>query len=107
MHSNLKDIYPSDMCSSRIIAGAFTPFLIAPASTGSMDKFMLKYHEKVNTINLKIFTRWGSVVYESDNYDNTWDGTNVTAGTYYYEVAVTSPALTEERPHRGWIVVVK
>ncbi|MEX6687983.1 gliding motility-associated C-terminal domain-containing protein [Danxiaibacter flavus] len=107
MHSNLKTIYSSDMCSSRIIAGAFTPFLIAPASAGSMDKLVLKYHEKVNSIHLKIFTRWGSVIYETDNYDNSWDGDNVSAGTYYYEAAVSSPALADERPHRGWIVVVK
>ena len=68
---------------------------------------MLKYDEKVSSINLKIFTRWGAVVYESDNYDNTWDGANVNAGTYYYEAGISSPVLEDERPHRGWIVVVK
>lgn len=38
--------------------------------------------------DLRVFNRWGQVVYESKAYQNDWDGTNngedVPVGTYYY-----------------------
>jgi hypothetical protein len=33
---------------------------------------------------LKVFNRWGSVVYEMNGYKNDWDGGEVPDGTYYY-----------------------
>jgi gliding motility-associated-like protein len=34
--------------------------------------------------SLQIFNRWGSKVYSSSNYNNTWDGGRVPEGTYFY-----------------------
>jgi len=36
------------------------------------------------TNELKIYSRWGNVVYETRNYKNTWKGDGVPDGTYYY-----------------------
>ena len=33
---------------------------------------------------LKVYNRWGTMVYENDNYDNTWTGEGLAEGTYYY-----------------------
>ncbi|SFT17316.1 gliding motility-associated C-terminal domain-containing protein, partial [Zhouia amylolytica] len=64
------------------------------------------------TTNVKIFNRWGTVVYESDNYQNNWDGTTtssavgssrtVPAGTYYYVVELENSGL---KPITGYIYV--
>lgn len=51
---------------------------------------------------MKIFNRWGKIVYEADDYDNTWDAANVTAGTYFY--AIEGP---EGQQYSGYIVIVK
>ncbi len=104
---SLLKVRPENISSSRIISGAFTPFLIMPVSNCSTNKLILQYDEKVHCVNLKIFTRWGSLIYESDNYDNNWDGANVTAGTYYYEITASSRSWPSNKSHRGWIVVVK
>lgn len=47
-------------------------------------------------INLKIFNRWGALIYQSDNYQNNWNGTSnkssigtsnkVPTGTYFYVI---------------------
>ncbi|GAA4883282.1 hypothetical protein GCM10023311_01750 [Flaviramulus aquimarinus] len=47
-------------------------------------------------VNLKIFNRWGALIYQSDNYQNNWNGTSnstsigtsnkVPTGTYYYVI---------------------
>ncbi len=40
--------------------------------------------------SLQIFNRWGSRVYESNNYNNKWDGGGVPDGTYYYILVLQS-----------------
>lgn len=36
--------------------------------------------------SVRVFNRWGQVVFESENYANNWRGGNLPDGTYYYEV---------------------
>ena len=33
---------------------------------------------------LHIFNRWGRIVYQSNNYQNDWDGSNLPDGVYFY-----------------------
>ena len=33
---------------------------------------------------LKVYNRWGSLVYENENYDNSWKAEGLSEGTYYY-----------------------
>ena len=52
--------------------------------------------------NVKIFNRWGAMVYEQKDYQNNWGGTSpdnavgsngtLPAGTYYYLVDAISPS---------------
>ncbi len=49
-------------------------------------------------VNLKIFTRWGTLVYQEDNYTNNWKGENLTNGVYYYETI-----LENGESCRGWV----
>ena len=44
------------------------------------DNCVLKFPGSV----LKVYNRWGTLVYENDNYDNTWTGDGLAEGTYYY-----------------------
>ncbi|GAA4952451.1 hypothetical protein GCM10023314_27380 [Algibacter agarivorans] len=55
-------------------------------------------------IDLKIFNRWGALIYQSDNYQNNWNGTSnsssmgisnkVPTGTYYYVITLINSELT-------------
>jgi gliding motility-associated-like protein len=39
-------------------------------------------------VELKVYNRWGALVYQSQNYQNNWAGTSngnhLAAGTYFY-----------------------
>ncbi|MFT7606121.1 MAG: gliding motility-associated-like protein, partial [Saprospiraceae bacterium] len=48
--------------------------VISPNDDNKNDELIISCVENFNN-NLKIFNRWGQMVYEADNYDNTWSGT--------------------------------
>ncbi|WP_323026851.1 gliding motility-associated C-terminal domain-containing protein [Gelidibacter japonicus] len=64
------------------------------------------------TIELQIFNRWGAMIYESNNYQNDWNGSSskasigssnyVPTGTYYYVVNLKNSGL---KPFAGPIYV--
>lgn len=67
----------------------FVPNIITPNGDGSNDDLRVPCLETEHTNNsLKIFNRWGDVVYQAQPYQNDWDGTYQNAplppGTYFY-----------------------
>jgi len=48
--------------------------VISPNNDGKNDELIISCVEGLDN-NIKIFNRWGQMVYEADNYDNTWMGT--------------------------------
>ena len=67
----------------------FVPNIITPNNDGSNDNLRVPCLESEHTNNsLKIFNRWGDVVYQAKPYQNDWDGTYQNAplppGTYFY-----------------------
>uniref|UniRef100_UPI00262743F1 gliding motility-associated C-terminal domain-containing protein n=1 Tax=Flavobacterium sp. TaxID=239 RepID=UPI00262743F1 len=72
--------------------------VVTPNNDGANDFFRIGgLGECGFTYDVKIFNRWGSLVYEDHNYQNNWDGiarssvskgSNLPAGTYYYIVNV-------------------
>jgi gliding motility-associated-like protein len=75
----------------------FIPEGFSPDEDGVNDKFVI-YGVNGKRISLLVFNRWGTLVYESNNYLNNWDGTcnqpNVLSGdylpegTYFYIVKI-------------------
>ncbi|MFB6343462.1 gliding motility-associated C-terminal domain-containing protein [Saccharicrinis sp. FJH62] len=54
---------------------------------------------------IRIFTRWGDMIYEVDNYQNEFDFANYPAGTYYYTVSYTDEGVRKE--YRNYVEVIK
>lgn len=52
----------------------FIPNSFTPNGDGNNDVFEI-YGQGIKTIDLKIFNRWGELVYESNNQFSGWDGT--------------------------------
>ncbi len=78
------------------IPNVFTPF---PLSPGYNDYFRIGNYD--TRVGLKVWDRWGSLVYTSDQYQNDWDGHGLDAGVYYY--IVTSP----EKEYKGWVQLIR
>jgi gliding motility-associated-like protein len=87
---------------SDILCGEiFIPEGFSPNGDLSNDVFVI-YGVDGKRIDIKVFNRWGNLVYESDSYQNNWDGVcntggvlfgeNLPEGTYYYLVQIDGEA---------------
>ncbi|MDA9121323.1 gliding motility-associated C-terminal domain-containing protein, partial [Flavobacteriales bacterium] len=69
----------------------------------------------VESIDLKIYNRWGLKIFETTNPDILWDGTNkdtkldCSDGVYYYICTVNEIGLTgvEPRDLHGYIHLIR
>jgi gliding motility-associated-like protein len=75
-------------------AEVFIPEGFSPNGDGVNDYFYIKGADKY-IVTLKIYNRWGNLVYESKHYQNDWDGisntglllsTKLPDGTYFYSI---------------------
>ena len=82
--------------SSRVIVIGMPPVYIpnsfTPNGDGNNDLFLI-YGEGIKTVNLKIFNRWGEMVFNSENqflgWDGNYKGANQPVGVYVYEAQIT------------------
>lgn len=66
------------------------PNVFTPNGDGKNATFHIQFLENFPDTRLIVRNRWGNVVYENQNYDqaNNWDGDDLPAGTYYYELSI-------------------
>ena len=73
----------------------FVPEGFSPNGDGVNDVFVVNSNGK--TVSVQFFNRWGSKVYENNNYQNDWGGNNSDSkelldATYYYIIKVEGEA---------------
>lgn len=77
------------------------PNVISPNGDGQNDVF---YIEGIlaSRSTVRIFNRWGQVVYEKQDYKNNWAAPGLPDGTYFYEVMVDR----DPEPYTGHLTVL-
>jgi gliding motility-associated-like protein len=85
----------------------------SPNGDGVNDVFVIRGISIYPNNKLTIINRWGNVVFEKDNYDNTWDGKSTQGirfggdelpdGTYFYILDLGN----NEKPYKGFIYISK
>jgi gliding motility-associated-like protein len=65
-----------------VIEEMVVPNIFSPNGDGVNDLFVIS--GLPNNTSLKIFNRWGNLVYRSDAYQNNWNGDSQSEGTYFY-----------------------
>lgn len=108
-----KDEFHFDVCSNGIckkdtltIQVIGLPDGFSPATGGNgdgiNDNYKVEFPESYGKVNLQVFNRWGSLVFESSDYKNEWDGTSnrgitigseLPDGTYFIEVHFEKTSL--------------
>ncbi|MEN8138025.1 MAG: gliding motility-associated C-terminal domain-containing protein [Bacteroidota bacterium] len=82
------------------------PNVITPNGDGYNDVFEVPCLSKYENNHMRIYDRWGQTVFETDNYQNNWNGTNqngdLLTGTYYYEFTSSNQPTKS-----GYVVVVR
>ncbi len=76
----------------------FIPEGFSPNADGVNDFFELQQLPYGAVVDLEVYNRWGGLVFESDNYLNDWNGTNIDgndlpAGSYIYVVRIANKSL--------------
>jgi gliding motility-associated-like protein len=69
------------------------PTAFSPNGDGFNDKFIVRGIEDFPENSFVVFNRWGQTVYESNSYNNQWDGSSssgdqLTDGTYFVVLKV-------------------
>lgn len=86
----------------------FIPNAFTPNGDGLNDTFGVS-GEAIKEFHLKIFNRWGEVIYESNNVKDRWDGTymgeKVPEGTYIYTVTAAG-ASGKRQSKEGRVKVI-
>jgi gliding motility-associated-like protein len=100
--SSTYTVTATDACGRTATASTFVevecdvviPNVFSPNGDGMNDYWVIDgITSKQNTV--RIFNRWGQVVFSTNNYRNNWQGSDLPDGTYFYEVFVTNKGKEE------------
>gem|GEM_PF-3967456 len=87
----------------------FIPEAFSPNNSGFNDYFVIGgLLDKYPNSSIKIYDRWGTLVFEQDPYENKWDGKDMNnrdlpVGTYYYILKLERG----EEPIRSFIYLTR
>ena len=84
----------------------FIPQAVTPNDDGKNDYFELHSLDEV-TCDLKVFNRWGQIIYENSDYQNEWYGQNQNGDqlendTYFYVILID-----DYLEYNGYVVLKK
>lgn len=80
--------------------------VLTPNGDGYNDQLVFINKDYLTNLELIIVNRWGDRLYESKNYQNTWDGGGVSGGTYYY-IIKGKRKNGEDFYQKGWLLLNK
>jgi len=100
-------------CISEPTVVTIDRFCIPNGFTPNGDEFNQTFeilHPANMKIKLTIFNRWGNQVYESNDYQNDWEGKGVGSeyvpnGTYYYIAEFTNATSGAKKTYTGYVVI--
>ncbi len=76
------------------------PNIFTPNNDGTNDRFVPIQWQYIDSVDFKVFSRWGTLVFETGDPEIKWDGTHrdtgeiSTDGTYYYVAKVFTIRLS-------------
>lgn len=90
------------------------PNIFSPNNDGVNDNFGLITNKTINQYQLRVFDRWGTLIYDSTNPEEPWDGRyngqSVPTNSYVYQVSLTSELCDgqlKEENYSGSILLVR
>ncbi len=92
------------------------PNVITPNGDGKNDLFTpLKCPSFVQSLDFKVFNRWGAKVYDTKDVNINWNGktnggSDLAAGQYYYEVTVYFESVQrggKPATFKGWVQLLR
>ena len=75
--------------------------VITPNGDNLNDRFVVENAALYANNELAVFNRWGREVYRKKGYDNSWDGDDLPAGTYFYLFTANGQSI------KGTVQIIK
>jgi len=93
--------YSKDSVLVRVLGEFNPPNAFSPNGDGFNDTWKMEGFKLFNTVSVKIFNRWGQLVFESSDPNAEWDGTNkkgkdLPVGTYYYIIDYSTDSYSKK-----------
>ena len=86
------------------------PNFFTPNGDGFNDLFEIPI-ENVTSYSLKIYSRWGKLVFKTDDPNEHWDGKNgwfnASSGIYYYRLKFESTCTNGPRVKNGYVELAR
>jgi gliding motility-associated-like protein len=95
---------PSNIVCTDNCPSYWLPNIFTPNGDGINDLFIPFPYQFVESVEMRIYNRWGQLVFETTNPDITWNGTNMengevlSEGVYYYTCLVNTIRLIGTDP---------
>ncbi len=77
----------------------FIPNIFTPNDDDVNEAFTIRNLPTDGNIVLVVSNRWGKVVYETQDYQNNWDGGDNSDGTYFYRIKINDVV------YNGWVEI--
>lgn len=89
----------------KVVSPLVAPNVFTPNGDGENDTFVIQGIETLPDAIVRVFNRWGVLIYETSNYSaNEWDAKNAPDGVYYYLIEFN--AKNQANNHTGVIHVL-
>lgn len=85
------------------------PNIFSPNNDGINDSFAIEGLERFSDVRFVVYNRWGTLVFESENYRNNWRPSpdELSDGTYFFVLTVPFPTKPEPEVYTGTLQVVR
>ncbi len=85
--------------------------IITPNGDGKNDRLVIKTCGDIESASISIYTQWGELIYQADNYMNDWEGKSQSGdflndGLYHWVLQVVL-STGETQAHRGSVNLVR
>jgi gliding motility-associated-like protein len=77
------------------------PNVFTPNNDGANDVLYFDNHLSMAP-QLKVHNRWGMEVFKDQHYHNDWDGGDLSAGVYYYDLNYAGCDI-----YKSWLEIIK
>lgn len=81
----------------------FIPNIFTPNGDGLNDTFQINEIHSRDVWTIDVYNRYGDLVFQDLNYKNTWSGSSMAEGIYYYHLTHNNTGRT----YTGWVHLLR